>query len=110
MPVRTPFQGDFLLCVVPRAEALGCSLFALRAIGTRTRKRPNSKGHCLQRPKRAPVRSAAGAARLSAPKSLPYRWLVSSEIAGDRLAAGQARKPRLYRLGQQVVDRFHEQW
>jgi hypothetical protein len=38
MPTRTPFQGDFVVGVVPRAEALGCSLFALRAIGTRTRK------------------------------------------------------------------------
>ena len=42
MPIRTPFQGDFLVRVVPRAEALGCSLFALRAIGTCTRKCPNS--------------------------------------------------------------------
>ena len=29
--VRTPFQGDFVVRVVPRAEALGYSLFALRA-------------------------------------------------------------------------------
>src|SRR5207249_324784 len=36
--IRTPFQGDFLVHVAPRAEALGCSLFALRAIGTHTRK------------------------------------------------------------------------
>src|ERR1700757_1483534 len=36
MPSRTPFQGDFVVGVVPRAEALGCSLFALQAIGTRT--------------------------------------------------------------------------
>jgi hypothetical protein len=35
--VRTPLQGDFVARVVPRAEARGCSLFALRAIGTRTR-------------------------------------------------------------------------
>jgi hypothetical protein len=35
--------------------------------------------------------------------------LISSEIAGDRLAAGQARKPRLYWLGQQVVDCFYQQ-
>jgi hypothetical protein len=39
--IRTPFQGDFLLIVVPRAEALGCFLFARRALGTRTRKCPN---------------------------------------------------------------------
>ena len=44
MPILTPFQGDFLVRVVPKAEALGCSLFALRAIGTRTRKCPNSTG------------------------------------------------------------------
>ena len=47
MPIRTPFQGDFLVRVVPRAEALGCSLFALRAIGTRTRKCPNSTPRVL---------------------------------------------------------------
>ena len=35
--IRTPLQGDFLGRVVPRAEAaLGCFLFALRALGTRT--------------------------------------------------------------------------
>src|SRR4029077_15270449 len=39
--IRTPFQGDFLVRVVPRAEALGCFLFARRALGTRTRKCPN---------------------------------------------------------------------
>jgi hypothetical protein len=38
-PVRTPFQGDSVVCVVPRAEALGYSLFALRA----TAKCPNCK-------------------------------------------------------------------
>ena len=27
--IRTPFQGDFLVRVVPRAEALGCFLFAV---------------------------------------------------------------------------------
>ena len=37
MPIRTPFQGDFVVGVVPRAEALGYSLFALRA----TAKCPN---------------------------------------------------------------------
>jgi hypothetical protein len=37
-PVRTPFQGDFVVRVVPRAEALGYSLFALRAMA----KYPNS--------------------------------------------------------------------
>ena len=42
MPFRTPFQGDFLVRVVPRAEALGCFLFARRALRTRTRKCPNS--------------------------------------------------------------------
>src|SRR5207302_6011608 len=36
--IRTPFQGDFLVRVDPRAEALGCFLCALRAIGTHTRK------------------------------------------------------------------------
>jgi hypothetical protein len=41
--IRTPFQGDFLVRVVPRAEALGCFLFARRALGTRTRKCPNSR-------------------------------------------------------------------
>jgi hypothetical protein len=30
-PVRTPFQGDSVVRVVPRAEALGYSLIALRA-------------------------------------------------------------------------------
>src|SRR5271169_3845638 len=50
--IRTPFQGDFLVRVVPRAEALaealGCFLFARRALGTRTRKCPNSRGtKCL---------------------------------------------------------------
>jgi len=39
--IRTPFQGDFLVRVDPRAEALGCFLCALRAIGTHTRKSPN---------------------------------------------------------------------
>jgi hypothetical protein len=34
VPSRTPFQGDFVLGVVPRAEALGCSLFAHRAVET----------------------------------------------------------------------------
>ena len=43
MSFRTPFQGDFLVRVVPRAEALGCFLFARRALGTRTRKCPNSR-------------------------------------------------------------------
>src|SRR5580698_2317492 len=42
MQFRTPFQGDFLVRVVPRAEALGCFQFARRALGTRTRKCPNS--------------------------------------------------------------------
>jgi hypothetical protein len=32
--IRTPFQGDIVVGAVPRAEALGYSLFALRAIGT----------------------------------------------------------------------------
>ena len=45
--IGTPFQGDFLVRVVPRAEAwaepLGCFLFARRALGTRTRKCPNSR-------------------------------------------------------------------
>ena len=41
--IRTPFHGDFLVRVVPRAEALGCFLFARRAFGTRTRKCPNSR-------------------------------------------------------------------
>jgi hypothetical protein len=41
--IRTPFQGDFLVRVVPRAEALGCFLFARRALGTRTIKCPNSR-------------------------------------------------------------------
>src|SRR5271169_6431178 len=41
--IRTPFQGDFLVRVIPRAEALGCFLFARRALGTRTRKCPNSR-------------------------------------------------------------------
>ena len=31
------------MCVVPRVEALGCFLFARRALGTRTRKCPNSR-------------------------------------------------------------------
>ena len=43
MPSRTPFQGDFFVGVDPRAEALGCSRFALRAIGIRTRECPNSR-------------------------------------------------------------------
>jgi hypothetical protein len=30
--IRTPFQGEFIVRVVPRAEALGYSLFALRAM------------------------------------------------------------------------------
>jgi hypothetical protein len=34
-PIRTPCQGDFVMCVIPRAP--GCSLFALRAMA----KRPN---------------------------------------------------------------------
>jgi len=45
-PVRTPFQGDSLVRVIPRAEALGYSLIALRA----TAKCPNSSGRCKQRP------------------------------------------------------------
>jgi hypothetical protein len=45
--IRTRFQGDFLVRVVPRAEALGCFLFARRALGTRTRRCPNSSA--LQR-------------------------------------------------------------
>ena len=36
--ILTPFQGEFAVRVVPRAEALGYFLFALRA----TVKRPNS--------------------------------------------------------------------
>jgi hypothetical protein len=36
-PVRTPFQGDSIGGSLPRAKALGCSLFALRAMA----KRPN---------------------------------------------------------------------
>jgi hypothetical protein len=32
--VRTPFQGDFVVHIVPRAEALGCFLLALQAIET----------------------------------------------------------------------------
>ena len=40
VPVRPPFQGDSVVRVVPRAEALGYSLFALRA----TPKCPNSRG------------------------------------------------------------------
>jgi hypothetical protein len=36
--IRTPFQGDYVACLVPRAEALGCSLFALRAIEMHMRK------------------------------------------------------------------------
>ena len=48
MPFGRPFRGDFLVRVVPRAEALGCFLFARRALGTRTRKCPNSRGtSCL---------------------------------------------------------------
>jgi hypothetical protein len=42
--VRTPFQGDFVVRIVPRAEALGCFLLALQAIGTHMRKCPNSSG------------------------------------------------------------------
>jgi hypothetical protein len=45
-PVRTPFQGDSVVRVIPRAEALGYSLIALRA----TAKCPNSSGRCKQRP------------------------------------------------------------
>src|SRR5262245_37811764 len=30
--IRTPFQGEFVARHVPRAKALGCSLFALRAM------------------------------------------------------------------------------
>jgi polysaccharide export outer membrane protein len=33
MPFRTPFRGDFLVRVVPRAEALGCFPYARRARG-----------------------------------------------------------------------------
>src|SRR5438105_109979 len=40
--IRTPFQGGFLVRAAPRAEALGCSLSALRAIGAGPRKSPNS--------------------------------------------------------------------
>src|SRR5437868_5784003 len=40
--IRTPFQGGFLVRAAPRAEALGCSLSALRAIGAGPRKCPNS--------------------------------------------------------------------
>src|SRR5207237_5025043 len=47
--IRTPFQGDFLVRVDPRAEALGCFLCALRAIGTHTRKSPNYSPRCSQR-------------------------------------------------------------
>ena len=43
--IRTPLQGDFYGRVVPRAEALGCFLFARRALGTLTRKCPNCRRH-----------------------------------------------------------------
>jgi len=30
--IQTPFEGDFVVRLIPRAEALGCSVFALRAM------------------------------------------------------------------------------
>jgi len=30
--IRPPFQGDLVVRLIPRAEALGCSVFALRAM------------------------------------------------------------------------------
>ena len=56
--IRTPFQGDFLVRVVPRAEALGCFLFARRALGTRTRKSPNSRPRVSTLGNRPPGRRA----------------------------------------------------
>jgi hypothetical protein len=43
MPFGRPFRAISLCVFVPRAEALGCFLFARRALGTRTRKCPNSR-------------------------------------------------------------------
>src|SRR5438132_1227079 len=56
--IRTPFQGDFLVRVDPRAEALGCFLCALRAIGTHTRKSPNYRARA-----RTPVLQCPSATR-----------------------------------------------
>ena len=44
--VRPPFQGDSVVCVVPRPEGLGYSLFALRA----TAECPYSRRRCLPTP------------------------------------------------------------
>jgi hypothetical protein len=44
-PFRTPLQGDSLVRVIPRAEALGYPLIARRA----TAKCPNSSARCKQR-------------------------------------------------------------
>src|SRR5438128_5156115 len=66
--IRTPFQGDFLVRVDPRAEALGCFLCALRAIGTHTRKSPNYRARAGTP---APVRSTPRARRV---KDLRSNW------------------------------------
>jgi hypothetical protein len=44
VPPLGRFQGDFVMCVVPSAGALGCSVFALQAVETRTRTSPNCSG------------------------------------------------------------------
>ena len=48
MPFGRPFRAISLCVSFPRAEApaeaLGCFLFARRALGTRIRKCPNSRG------------------------------------------------------------------
>ena len=53
---RSPAQPTVILVsndVVPRPEDLGYTLFSLRAIGTRTRKYPNTSGSCKQLPSSA---------------------------------------------------------
>ena len=44
MPFGRPFRAISLGVPFPGLKPLGCFLFALRALGTRTRKCPNSRG------------------------------------------------------------------
>ena len=82
--IRTPFQGDFLVRVVPRAEALGCFLFVLRALRTRIRKCPNSRFY-IQRI------FLAKCLRIFKPiESLELKWYIMDAFSG-RLFAHQKR-------------------
>ena len=81
--IRTPFQGGFLVRAAPRAEALGCSLSALRAIGAGPRKCPNSRESERDRP----IGRTVGGECREALRERGERSLVRRVVSGQTLRA-----------------------